>query len=254
MNDDDDDDEIVYFRSYKKASEDSSAELTSLADAYLIFDTNTTEALKRNMDDLYAETRDQGEQDQNAKKELKCSKRLFKLCAKGRSCLKQLKESLDLSTQDPKYDPEVVRKEIFTCKSDLGSIHLKIKKKKSEQKYQTELIKSTGNMIQSIIDEITEMPGKVKGFQTLELKDLLANISDMQSKMSGFIEQNFEQFEKERKEKESTHGNLIPLHKPKMPIAEQIHYQAEITIQSYKHLQHAKEQYVSQIDKIREVM
>ena len=205
------------------------------------------------MDNLHAQSRDLGKQNQKAKKEQECSERLFDLCNDIRTCLEQLKDTLSF----PDLKAGAVSKEMLECKLKLGINHSKINKTKWIQVFQKNMIVSLDTMVKSFIKDMTKMSEKIGGFQNLELNDLLndllANISDMQSKMSGFIKQNFEQFEKERKEKESTHGNVVPPDKPKVPTAEQIHYQAEITIQSYKHLQHAKQQYVSQIDKIREV-
>ena len=98
------------------------------------------------------------------------------------------------------------------------------------------------------------MCDKVKNpFLKFEPKELLANITQLHSEISNFIANNFEQNENETKENKSAHEKNTPFEELEVPTAEQIHNQAEITIQSYKHLHHAKQQYESKIAKIREV-
>ena len=179
------------------------------------------------------------------KNEKKCYKKLFKQCTAGRDCLQQLEESL---SSLPKYKQEIVSNQIVVCKLKLDYFRVKIQKKKNYQESQKHLIHSSGSMIQSIKEQMTEMERKVKNqFENNKLEDLVRNISDMHIKMSDFIEKKFKVIENEtKKEKEQADKNQVVT-------AGQIHNEAEITIQSYKHLQHAKEQYVSQIDKIREV-
>ena len=80
------------------AIEDSSTELTSLTDAYVIFNENTIKTLKTNMDNLSTKFQDKEnminlDEKANARKEHEYSKKLLKRCIKSRKYLDQLKKS-----------------------------------------------------------------------------------------------------------------------------------------------------------------
>ena len=103
-----------------------------------------------------------------------------------------------------------------------------------------------------IIKDVDEMSKKVKNpLHKFKPEELLADITKLHNQISDFTAKNFKQIENERKEKESKHKKLIK--ELAVPSAEQIHNQVETTIQSYEHLQNAKERYVSKISEIRQI-
>ena len=227
--------------------------MKSLADAYLIFNANTTKTLKKSLRNFRTKIEEKVKSNISRLKKPKERKQdspkiLCDLCISSRTCLNELSQSI--SSGDPKdFWDHIIR-----CKIKLNKILSKIRKINTDQNSQQPLIKRFEVMTQSFVEKMTEMSEKVKNlFQEYETKEMFANIVDLHSEISDFIQNNFEPIEYETNEDESEHTNVVSIPEPNLSTGEQVHNEAMLTVQSYYHLQHTKEQYMAKVTKIREV-